>query len=445
MDRFKNSPLAQLLYSIPGLVPTYHFLLSLLGAALYRNLSKKIFIVGVTGTKGKTTTLELISTILEAAWQKTALLTSLRIKVADESVKNKTENSMPGRFFIQKFLRRAIDKGCTCALIEVTSQGVVYSRHRFVNWNAAILTNLAPEHIEAHGTFEKYRAAKLKFLKYVVAKGGKIFLNREDRYFDFFNDALSSPRTFSFSQKDPEITNLFVKLSSFSMEGNKGQRFFIGDFNRSNIAAAVAFAKQAKADDKTIEGALRSFPGVPGRMEFVQEKPFAVIVDYAHTVESLESVYRALRGLITNDQRQTTDSDSGHQSSVVSRKLICVLGAAGGGRDKWKRPAMGKVAAEYCDKTVLTNEDPYDETPEDITDQIASGFSRRPGASYREINFETILDRREAIKKAIGLARAGDTVVITGKGSEDFIHIKDGGKIPWNEKSVVEEILKEKR
>src|SRR5581483_5726503 len=164
----------------------YHFLWSWLGAQVQNHPSRGLFVIGVTGTKGKTTTLELINAILEAAGKRTALLSSIRKKIDDASVPNPTGNSMPGRGYIQKFLRDARHAGCGYAIIEVTSQGAVQHRHRFINWNIGVITNLHPEHIEAHGSFENYRAAKLGFLQYVLKHGGKVFLNRDDKNYLFF-------------------------------------------------------------------------------------------------------------------------------------------------------------------------------------------------------------------------------------------------------------------
>ena len=412
--------------SIPGLVPLYHFLLSIFGAIFYGHPSKKIYVVGITGTKGKTTTVELLNAILEVAGKKTALISSIRAKIGAESEKNKTGNSMPGRFFLQKFLKKATHAGCAYALVEVTSQGVVYSRHRFIDWNAGVLTNLAPEHVEAHGTFENYRTAKLSFLRYVAGRGGAVFLNKDDKYFDFFENALIDANPTAYSKQDQEVADILENIAP--MQGAFGtEPHLLGEFNKENIAAAVAIAKRIGIETSVMKEAIQHFKGVPGRMEFVQAEPFAVVVDYAHTVESLEAAYRALKE---------------RMGKKGGGKLICVLGACGGGRDTWKRPAMGKVAAGYCDKAILTNEDPYDDPPEELLNQIAAGFSRMPGAAYRAFDYEKILDRREAIEKAISFARPGDTVVMTGKGSEEWIHVEKGRKIPWNEQEVAEAALK---
>ncbi len=383
----------------------YHFLWSFFGALFFGFPSKRIFVLGVTGTKGKSTVLELINAILEAAGKKTALLSSIRIKIDKQNRKNYLGNTMPGRAFIQSFLRQAVKSGCEYALIEVTSQGVLQHRHRFIKWDAVLFTNLAPEHIESHGSFEKYREAKISFFTYV--KKLKIpqklfFINKDDANADYFIKASESgnSRVILYSKNNLQPT-------TYNLQPN-----LIGDFNLENIAAAAAFAKSQGINDEIIKKAIENFPGVSGRMEIIQTESFTVIVDYAHTPDSLEKVYQTLR------------------LKFQSSKLICVLGSAGGGRDKWKRPKMGEIAAKYCDEIILTNEDPYDENPAEILNQIEAGIPNK------KVN--KILDRREAIKKAISSAKPGDIVIITGKGCEPWLHLEKGKKIPWDEKKIVE-------
>lgn len=395
----------------------YHFFWSFIGAFIYWFPSRKIFVIGVTGTKGKTTTLELINAILEAAGKKTALISSLRIKIGEKSQRNLIGNSMPGRLFLKKILNQAVKNGCDYALVEVTSEGIVLSRHRFIGWRIGVLTNLAPEHIESHGSFENYRQAKLSFLQFIAKKGGKVFLNRGDKYFDFFRKKFKENQLIIYS-----VDNSLIKSLKNS------NPFFEADFIASNAAAAAAVAKFLEIDEKTIEFGLKSFSGVPGRLEFVQYEPFSVVIDYAHTPDSLEAVYKFLKDKWANFRHS---------------KLVCVLGAAGGGRDKWKRPKMGEIAATYCDEIVLTNEDPYDEDPLEILEQISSGFANVKNSRFSEAGSHwKILDRREAIKKAISLAKEGDVVVLTGKGSEFCIHEKNNRKIPWDERKEVEKALK---
>ncbi len=428
LDEIKNSTVVQQAYKLPGLVWLYHYLWAFFGVILYGRPDKKLFVIGITGTKGKTTTLELLNSILEQAGKKTALLSSLRVKIGETSEKNRLGNTMPGRAYIRHFLRRAVKAGCTYALLEVTSQGVACSRHRFISWNVGVLTNLAPEHIESHGSFENYRNAKLSFLEYVLRRKGKVFINRDDKNSEFFTEKLRGSGAETYSRNDPNTRNLLSSADSHNP-------FLSSDFNQDNAASAIVVARDLGIDEESIKEALRGFDGVPGRMEFVAREPFSVVVDYAHTPDSLKKVYDFLREQIAKSKGQ---GEIGSSPSALVSKLICVLGAAGGGRDKWKRSVMGKIAAGYCDEVILTSEDPYDEKPGDIVEELARGFEelKPPSQLFK------IVDRKEAISKAISLAKEGDTVVITGKGSEDFIHVAHGKKISWNDRKVVEETLK---
>ena len=435
MSTIKNSRIVQFFYNIPGVSRTYHFVWAWATAKIHRHPSRKIFVIGVTGTKGKTTTLELINAILEAAGKRTALLSSLRMKIGDEAGKNKTGNSMPGHGFIQKFLRRAREKQCTYALIEVTSQGVALHRHRFIEWNIGVITNLAPEHLDWHGSFEKYRTAKLTFLEDVMAGGGKVFLNRDDKEFPFFEEALSGDpaghrmgETIFYSRNDAWLKdNLSRARLAQSLHAEDAPKFLLSKFNEENIAVAVAIARDLGVSDRVIEQAVTSFEGLPGRMEFVRKGDYTAIIDYAHTPESLEAAYQAARPVPT--------------PYYPSPRLICVLSAAGGGRDQWKRPAMGKIADQYCDEIIITNEDPYDEDPAKIMKEIEAGV--RQNRSGRQRIYKT-LDRLAAIRHAVSIMRGGDVVIGTGKGSEDAIHGAYGSTEPWNEREVFEEALKQK-
>lgn len=416
-ERLRRVRVLRALYRLPWAPRMYHFALAFLGALLYGFPSRRLRVIGITGTKGKTTTLELLREMFEAAGEPLAVLSSIRVKVRDGEGKNLSKNTMPGRFFIQAFLRRAVRAGCRTALVEVTSEGMVLSRHRFIRWSAGLITNIAPEHIESHGSFEKYRDAKLAFLKAAArsgracpnrlgSRGGRVFVNGDDAPSSYFSEHLP-PESVEMYRTDtlPELPETLKQALP-------------GEFNRQNVAAAVSVARSFGVGEEEVSRGLSSFRGVPGRMSFVQERPFAVVVDYAHTPDSLKAVYTTLR------------------DAKVWKRLICVLGSCGGGRDKWKRPVMGGIAAELCDEIVLTNEDPFDEPPEAVLDQIASGIPA--GTSYKKI-----VDRREAIRYAISLAKDGDCAVMTGKGSESSIRVAGGEEIPWNEHQVAEEVLRE--
>ena len=463
MDFFtgaKRNSVIAFIYKLPLVVKTYHFIVSILGACIYGFPSRKIYVIGVTGTKGKTTTLELLNSILESAGEKTAMISSVRVKVGGQGKSNDTDNTMPGRFFIQRFLRRAVDSRCTVALVEVTSQGAALFRHRFIEWDIGVITNIEPEHTEAHGSFEAYRDSKLAFLTYVLKKRGTVFINKSDNNSQFFINVLKNEKVVVlYSRESANMQNLLARPGISKKPTNLPPEFILSDFNKDNIASAEAVARYLKITENVVEDGVRNFSGVPGRMEFVWRGSKTVVIDYAHTPESLEAVYKALKLL-------SQESWAKSHGSVASPALICVLGSAGGGRDKWKRPVLGKIAAQYCSTVILTSEDPYDEDPNQILSEIKSGISppkapARPSGGdpplaennqpvrtdvhpggFSTSNVEEILDRGEAIRRAVSYAKDGDIVVITGKGSEQWIHGPHGAKIPWSERKAVDDALR---
>jgi UDP-N-acetylmuramoyl-L-alanyl-D-glutamate--2,6-diaminopimelate ligase len=403
-----------------ALQPIYHWLMVFLSAVIYRFPSRKIFVVGVTGTKGKTSTIEIISAILEEAGYKTALTSSLRFKIAQESEKNEYKMTMPGRFFIQKFLAKAVKEKCQYAILELTSEGAIQHRHKFIKLNALIFTNLAPEHIESHGSFEKYCSAKLKLFKALEKSPEKrriIIVNEDDNNASRFLN-FNIPEKIKYGLKNLFSYNIYKDGMDFEIDGIPIKSKLCGEFNLYNILAAIAFAQSQNVGRETIKSALEKFSGIEGRMEKIEEgQDFTVVIDYAHTPDSLEKVYEVFQN---------------------SRK-ICVLGSCGGGRDKWKRPEMGKIASQHCDQIILTNEDPYDEDPNQILSDIKSGISND---EFLISNVYEILDRREAIKKALSCAKTGDAVIVTGKGAEPWIMGPKGAKIKWDDREIARKELK---
>jgi len=406
-----------------ALQPMYHFVLAFAAALRYGFPSRRLVVIGITGTKGKTTVVHLAHEILQASGAKTASLSSVRFKIGEQEEINELKMTMPGRFFVQQFLRRAVQARCRYAVIEVTSQGIAQSRHRFIDFSEAVLTNVAPEHIESHGNFEKYIRAKLD-LFWRLPVDAVAIINRDDLTAGRFAAAIRAHRAWysrdrvvmhgkTWVVRDTEIKEDGI---SFDLGGYPFTSSLRGEFNFYNILAAVAVGLSQGISLAAITKAIQDFSGVPGRMEFVQYDPFKVVVDYAHTPDSLRSVYQTLRR--------------------ESQRLICILGAAGGGRDRWKRPEFGRIAGEYCTEAFLTDEDPYDENAEAIIEEIIAGFSNRVARAHK------ILDRREAIGAALRAARAGDTVVITGKGAEPWMMKARGAKIPWDDRAIVREELK---
>lgn len=402
------------------LQPPYHFLLAFFAALFYGFPSRRLYVVGVTGTNGKTTVVELIHSILEENGVKVASLSSLRFLVGRAETSNNLKMTMPGRFFVQNFLHKAVRQKCAYAVIEVTSEGIKQFRHRFINFNAAVVTNVAPEHIEAHGNFEKYLRAKLD-LFWRLPKGGLAIINRDDPNWQRFSASTGAQKIFyskngiDNGDKIEFIRNVNYKNGvSFDIGSHTIASALEGEFNFYNICAAMSFGFSKHISlEKLLRGIAR-VTGVSGRMEYIKKEPFAVVVDYAHTPDSLQKVYKTLR--------------------EPGSKLICVLGSAGGGRDKWKRAEMGKIAAEFCSSIILTNEDPYDEDPEAILKNISSGVPHGANVTKK-------IDRREAIGFALRLAGPGDTVIVTGKGAEVWIMAANGSKIAWDDRKVVREEL----
>jgi UDP-N-acetylmuramyl-tripeptide synthetase len=316
-----------------------------------------------------------------------------------------------------------VSEGCQYAVIETSSEGILQYRHRFIDYLVAVFTNLSPEHIERHGSFEKYREAKEKLFEAVARKKDGIGVyNLDDENVEYF---LKCSNKIGFAQGDKCQVNsryqisdirLFRDHTEFSLNNERFEMPLIGEFNIQNAAAAICVAQSQGIGMEKIKEILKNIKPTPGRLEVINEgQPFTVIVDYAHEPASLEAVYKTLK--IFNP-----------------KKIIAVLGAQGGGRDKAKRPILGEIAGRYADYIIVTNEDPYDENPQQIIDDVKKGISPRLRSGQ---NLYEILDRREAIRKALTLAQVGDIVIITGKGGEVWMCVADGKKISWDEREIV--------
>jgi len=404
----------------------YHFFWAYFSALVLGFPSRKIKVIGVTGTKGKSTTIDLASRIFEEAGRKTASLSSIRFKIGNKEEKNTFKMTSPGRGYLQKFLKKAINAGCSHAILEITSEGILQHRQKFIDFDAAVFTNLAPEHIERHGSFNNYRAAKGKLFEQTKSIH---ILNLDDKNFEFYFK-FEAEKKFGFKIKDwqklKEKNLEVIKAEGFqAKEGMvnfriSGVEFILklpGKFNIYNALAAISIARSQGISLEVCRQALKKVEGIPGRMEVVVEKPFKVIVDYAHMPDALESVFSTLLE---------------ERSQNLGSKLICIIGSQGGGRDKWKRPNMGEIAGKYCDKIIVANEDPYDEDPMQIVKEVALKIKDKA---------EIILDRREAIREALKSARKNDIVIITGKGCESLMCVKGGKKIAWDDREIVREEL----
>ncbi len=403
--------------------PPYHLALAYLGSIIYRNPSREITVIAVTGTKGKSTVTELITAILEADGKHVASLSTIQFKIGDTIKRNLFKMTTPGRFFVQKFLRDAVKAGCTHAVVEMTSEGAKQFRHRFIHMDALVFTNLTPEHIESHGSFEAYKAAKLAIAQQLEESGKQpryIVANVDDEHgADFLNFAVEEKLPYQLAGlKLYTLHRDGISLIFQDAEEEMTIRVpLVGLFNVYNTLAAITMTRALGVPLRTIEKALRQLPPIKGRVEHFFSakdagKHITAVVDYAHTPDSLEKFYQAFK-----DQPK-----------------ICILGNTGGGRDTWKRPEMAAIAERYCDKIILTNEDPYDEDPRKIVDEMAKGIT---DASKLDI----IMDRRLAIKTAFEEAPDGSYVLISGKGTDPYIMGPNNSRQPWSDADVVQEEL----
>lgn len=413
-------------------IALYHLLLAKFAALYYGFPSRRMVVIGVTGTKGKTSTINFIWSCLTAGGHKTGIISTANIRIGEKEFLNSYHMTMPGRFVVQKLMAQMVKEGCTYCLVETTSEGIKQYRHVGVQYDMGIFTNLSPEHLQSHGgSFEKYKQAKEQMFKTLArhAKmlGGKriekviIANNDSEHATDFLRHRADKKITFGVSNKaDYEARNI--------QETDKGVRFtvtdvdftisILGKFNAYNALPAIIVSRLVGVSDENIAKGLENLSIIPGRMEIIREgQGFTVIVDYAHEKESMTNVLHTASALKTEGAR-----------------TIVLLGAEGGGRDKAKRPIMGELSAELADYVVVSNVDPYDDDPKEILEDIAT--SAEKFGKVRGQNLFVIEDRTLGIRKALTLAKDGDVVLITGKGAEQSMVV--GGKnVPWDDRRVV--------
>ena len=413
----------------------YHFLLAFLGAVFYGFPSRKLKIIGVTGTKGKTTVCSLICHIFNYCDLKTGMATTVNFRIGNKEWANAAKQTMPGRWQLQKLLAQMVQADCKYAVIETSSEGILQYRHKFIDYSVAVFTNLYPEHIERHGSFENYRSAKVKLFEKVAKKKDSVGIyNLDDDNTNYFTKPpIKNKFGFTLQGKnDTRVSHrfvvsgieLFADKSIFYFDNNKIEISLIGKFNVENAAAAISVALSQNLKMEEIKKALLQAKAPPGRLEVINEgQDFKVIVDYSYEQTSLENALEAVR--VFDCQR-----------------IIVVFGSAAGGRDKWRRPAMGKVADQLADIVIVTTDDPYDEDPANIVDDILKAILENKNRTLGE-NVFRIIDRREAIREALRLAGKNDLILFAGKGGEQWMNVANGKKIPWQEAGIVREELKD--
>lgn len=374
-----------------------------LAAAFYQHPAEKLKLIGVTGTNGKTTTTHLIEFLLNRAQQPTALMGTLYTRW--QGYQQTAVHTTPFALELQQQLAAAVAAGCQLAVMEVSSHALAQGRVAGCPFEVAVFTNLTQDHLDYHKDLEDYFAAKALLFSPDYLRGRAI-INRDDAYGRRLINKLPTDRVWSYSLQD-SAADLWTSDLVYEAEGVRGvlhtpqgefafQSPLVGQFNLSNLLAAVGAALHLGLEPGLIVQALPQFTGVPGRMEQVQIQPnqdISVIVDYAHTPDSLENMLRAARPFIPG-------------------RMICVFGC-GGDRDRTKRPKMGAIAAELADWAIVTSDNPRTEDPERILQDVLTGIPETA-------NPTVICDRAEAIRTAILQAQPGDGVLIAGKGHEDY-------------------------
>lgn len=417
------------------LLSLYHFAMAYFGAIRYGFPSKKMIVVGITGTKGKTSASYFVWNVLQHAGIKTGMLTTAAIKIGDKDIVNTMHMTMPGRFFIQKYLKMMSDAGCEVVIVETTSQGIAQYRHKGISYDIAVLTNLSPEHIESHGSYDAYRAAKGKLFKAInhkakMWKGSTLqptaILNYDDKEYPYYSSILT-PRKISYGLDEKANVRATHVLTtphtvSFSVDQDRFDLSLPGTFMIPNALVAITIADLLHVSRKKISEGIHSLSYIPGRMEEIKtNKNFRVFVDYAH--EKL-----SMRSLISNLKQM-----------AQGNKVIVVFGSEGGGRDKSKRKDMAEVVSELADYAVVSDTDPYEEDPELIVEEIGQHLSDL--GWKRDQHYFLISDRRSGIRKALSLAQSGDIVVCTAMGAQKTMIREKGIAYPWDDREVVREEL----
>lgn len=369
---------------------------------IYNNPSKKLKVIGITGTDGKTTTSNIIYHILQSSGIKTGLVSTVNAKIGKNEYDTGFHVTNPGSFQLQKLLNKMVENNLKYAVLEVTSHGLDQSRNFGIKFDIGVLTNITHEHLDYHKTFENYVKAKAKLFQ-----NSKINIINSD-YFKFFKKYINTnQKVILYNQKSVNSSLLHAVNAKFKE-----------DYNVLNAIAAILVAKEVGISDSKIINSIKTFKGVEGRMQEIKNKlGIKLIVDFAHTPNALESLLTAL----TNNKKNKS-------------RIITVFGCAGE-RDVKKRPMMGEISTRLSDISVFTAEDPRHEDVNEIIRQMKHGVKKK-----NAIVFE-IPDRFEAVKYAIEIAKKGDIVVICGKGHEKSMNF-DGVEMPWSDMKIILKLLK---
>ena len=409
--------------------------LAAIAAAHEGDPGERLTVVGVTGTDGKSTTAHLTLAALERCGLRAGLLTTLGGRIAGRAVENPTRLTTQEAPHVQRLLAEMVEAGCTHAVVEATSHGLALHRLDGCRFDVAVLTNLSRDHLDFHGSLKAYRDAKARLFAMLDEPSRRqvpraAVLNADCPDWQLFAAASSAEAlTYALDDADADVRAEDVMLwpdgSTFAVsiagEAMEASVRLPGRFNVANATAAIATAIALDLDPLAAAAGVAAAPGLAGRMERIEGAPFELVIDYAHTPQAMATVLGTLR-------------------EFVDGRLIVVFGCAGE-RAAERRTGLGQAAARLADFAVLTEEDPRSESPEAIVDQIAQAMIAA-GAAEGE-RFERVPDRREAIDRALALARPGDLVLLAGKGHERSIERADGA-VAWDERAVASELIAER-
>ncbi|MDA0208186.1 MAG: UDP-N-acetylmuramoyl-L-alanyl-D-glutamate--2,6-diaminopimelate ligase [bacterium] len=429
-----------LVHRIKQIIPqpilqVYHYVLAVFAMICYGFPSRKLIIIGVTGTNGKSSTVQFMAQLLEALGERVGYTTTAGFCIAGEDIENRMKMTMPGRFVLQRLLRKMVNNGCRYAIIETSSQGLAQFRHIGINYDVAVFTNLTPEHIEAHGGFEHYKKAKGKLFRHLTKRphktiGGKripkiIFVNKDDEYSDYFANfkadevfrySLNGKGDVAAKQINERKTGITVTLDEQKIDIP-----LAANFQQKNAFAALSTLYGMGFPISKLARASEQLHAIEGRFQLIENPhDIYVIVDYAYEPYALQALYEST-------------------AKFNPKRIIGVHGSAGGGRDVARRAIIGRLAAEQEDIVIVTNEDPYDENPRTIIEAVAKGAEQ--GGKVEGEDLFLIDDRKQAIQYAISIAKSGDAVLITGKGSEPVMAVAGGEKIAWSDITVAKKAI----
>lgn len=403
------------------LLPYYHWVRAVVANIKYGFPAKKLYIIGVTGTNGKTTTTNMIGSVLSAAGHKTGILSSAVVQIGDKWEDSALTLTTEDVSVLQKHLRQMVDVGVTHVVLEVSSHAIAQSRVWGIPFQGAVFTNLSQDHLDYHHSMDEYAATKRKLIK--RAKGF-VVLNGDDSWYEFFN-VRNREMTTVYGTTDKsdvrvlraQITNHGSKSLLETPEGELEIHLNLtGKFNVYNAMAAVGVAQRLKIPKAKLLKGLSELQSVPGRMETINEgQNFGVMIDHAHTEDALQNLLENLR--------RTTE-----------KELLVIVGADGE-RDPTKRVPIGRTVARYADRVYVTDQEPYGDEPEPIRREVIRGLQTSGFNDYEEI-----ADRRQAINSALKRAQKGDMVVVTGLGNQKYRGMNEG-KVRWDDRQVVREEL----